>query len=132
MPTIFNFAKLHTQSCTAYFYHAQSENWSKIVLLLALEGSKQSLISPTYSTFVLCNLTLLTLDTQSLHEWSIENQVVNWVPLEFLTLNTINSKFIQMKIKLAIRFHTINVLPVFFSWLALNFYFHLIQTLYHT
>ena len=34
-----------------------------------------------------------------------------------------------MKIKLAFRFHTINALAVFFSWLALNFYFHLIQTL---
>lgn len=37
-----------------------------------------------------------------------------------------------MKIKLEFRFHTINVLAVFFSWFALNFYFHLIQTLYHT
>ena len=37
-----------------------------------------------------------------------------------------------MKIKLAFRFHTINVLAVFFPWFAQNFYFHLIQTLCHT
>ena len=37
-----------------------------------------------------------------------------------------------MKIKLAFRFHNINVLAVFFPWFAPNFYFLLIQTLYQT